>query len=70
MRIRRLWSLAAGLALVAGCASSNKTPKYVTNFYQVRAGHDEVAGAGAAGLPEPGGHARRCPGARHRSGPE
>jgi len=38
MRIRRLWWLAAGLGLLAGCASSDKAPKYAANFDQVRPG--------------------------------
>ncbi len=38
MHTNRLWCLAAALPLLAGCASSGATPKYVTNFSQVRTG--------------------------------
>jgi hypothetical protein len=38
MRMRRMWWLAAGLGLLAGCESTGKTPKYVTNFDQIRPG--------------------------------
>lgn len=51
MSIGRLWSLAAGLALLAGCASSDKTPKYVTNFDQVRIGMTKSQVRGLLGWP-------------------
>jgi hypothetical protein len=38
MHMRRLWFAMAGLALLAGCASSGATPRYVTNFDRIRPG--------------------------------
>jgi hypothetical protein len=51
MRKRRLWWLAAGLGLLAGCASTGKTPKYVTNFDQVRPGMTQSQVRGLLGWP-------------------
>ncbi len=52
MRIQRLWFCLAGLALLAaGCASSGKPPKYVTNFNKVHPGMTKSQVSKLLGMP-------------------
>ncbi len=51
MRIHCLWFAAAGLAVLAGCASSGATPRYVTNFDQIRPGMSKSQVQKLLGLP-------------------
>lgn len=51
MRIRCFCLAAAGLAMLAGCASSGATPRYVTNFSQIRPGMSKSEVYKLLGLP-------------------